>query len=70
MGYRFCPDCGTTLIKETEAPEFKLVYLVQAGTADSGDALVTDKPDAELWTSRRAEWLVPVPGAEQKSQFA
>ncbi|KAJ9130359.1 hypothetical protein NKR23_g12239 [Pleurostoma richardsiae] len=68
VGYRFCPDCGTTLIKESEAEMFKSVYMVQAGTIDSHD-LIKEKPTVELWTCHRAEWIQPTPEVEQKAEF-
>ncbi|KAI5464029.1 Mss4-like protein [Mariannaea sp. PMI_226] len=67
VDYSFCPDCGTVLIKQSEADMFKPFFLVQAGTID-GDEFKT-KPDAELWTSRKVEWIDALNGVEQKAQF-
>ena len=68
IGYRFCSDCGSTLMKESEAESFKIVYMIQAGTVDDHE-LVKHKPDVELWTCRKAEWLPVLIGVEQKSEF-
>lgn len=67
VDYRFCPDCGTTLIKEGEADMLKPFYLVQAGTIDGNN--IKKKPDTELWTSRKLEWIEPIEGVEQMVQF-
>ena len=67
--YKFCPDCGTTIFKGSPAEMFKAVYLVQAGTVDTWGFSKADKPDAELWTARKFEWVVPTPGLAQKEQF-
>jgi len=68
LNYSFCPDCATVLYKQSEDETIAPFYLVQAGTVDAG-FLGKTKPEAELWLSRKAGWLVPVEGTGQKPQF-
>jgi hypothetical protein len=69
MRYYFCPNCGTNIYKKALAEPFLPFVLLQAGTID-GDEMVTDKPAAEIWTSRRAKWMGDgFPGIEQRPQF-
>ncbi|PKS08027.1 hypothetical protein jhhlp_006639 [Lomentospora prolificans] len=67
VDYRFCPDCGTVLFKKSDEDDFKTFYLVQGGTIDGTD--VKTKPDVELWTTRKLEWIEAIEGAEQAKQF-
>lgn len=67
--YSFCGDCGTVIAKQSEADMFKPFYLVQAGTIAT-HPLVKEKPDVELWVSRKASWLDEVRGAAQAQKFS
>lgn len=53
--------------KESEDPAFKDVIIVQAGTADGA---FDGKPNVELWTPHRQEWVVPIEGAAQAQTFS
>jgi len=64
----FCGNCGTVLHKETDNEAFKGVTILQAGTVD-GDA-VEGKPDVELWTTMRKEWIPAIEGAAQAKTFS
>lgn len=68
MKYFFCGDCGSTLYKQGLAPPMAPFVLVQAGTID-GDDMTKSKPDVEVWTSRRADWIPALPGLDQKATF-
>ncbi|KAF2260586.1 hypothetical protein CC78DRAFT_24682 [Lojkania enalia] len=59
----FCGDCGSTMWRE--GPTFKGLKVIKVGTLDDPDALTKAKPDAELFTSTRVEWVSEVPNAKQ-----
>ncbi|VUC30535.1 unnamed protein product [Clonostachys rosea] len=65
--YSFCPECGTTMAKQTDKEEFKPFCLVQAGTVDGNET--KRKPDAEFWVSRKADWVQPIQGVPQMAKF-
>jgi hypothetical protein len=56
-------NCGTTLYSICEA--LPGVHVVKAGTLDSIDGLDESKPQAELFTLHRVNWVHVVEGAEQ-----
>lgn len=60
----FCPNCGTTVCKETTREDFKGLIMAEGGTLDEGFEEVT-KPEAELFTKHRAAWLCQQAGAAQ-----
>ncbi|KAF2196139.1 DUF636 domain protein [Delitschia confertaspora ATCC 74209] len=60
----FCGDCGST-IWDLSA-NFKSSVVLNAGTLDDKDALNKAKPQAEVFTRSRVDWLTEIPGAEQK----
>ena len=64
----FCPECGTTLWKEATADQLKGLKLVQAGTLTESSSL-DESVDAELYTSTRVSWALPLGGVEQRAQF-
>jgi hypothetical protein len=50
-----CAECGTMLWKEADGwPNTKLVF---AGTLDGVDALNKLKPDLELWSKYKVDWV-------------
>ncbi|KAH8821321.1 Mss4-like protein [Xylogone sp. PMI_703] len=64
----YCPDCGTTIYKESDADAFKGIVLVQAGTLKDGiDSRV---PQAELWLKNKAKWLPVIEGTSQLQEFS
>jgi hypothetical protein len=75
LTWHFCPDCGTRLYKEGDAPAFEGIAIVQAGTIDvdgekervSGVGVM--EPDAELWTTKRVGWLRGLEGKAQMKEF-
>ncbi len=51
---RFCGNCGSPVITDTEnAPEMGLIF-IKAGTLDEVDDLV---PSVHVWTERKHCWL-------------
>ncbi|KAM5354827.1 hypothetical protein ACJ41O_001473 [Fusarium nematophilum] len=61
----FCPECGTTLWKDSTAEHLKGLRLVQGGTV--ADAKKLDgQINAELYAPERVAWLAPLGGAAQK----
>ncbi|KAK1148641.1 hypothetical protein N8T08_008526 [Aspergillus melleus] len=64
----FCPECGTTLWKEATVDQLKGLKLVQAGTLTESSSL-DESVDAELYTSTRVSWALPLGGVEQRAQF-
>ena len=62
----FCGKCGITLW--AEGPGTPLAF-VKAGVLDDEDALNQAKPTMEIYTCRRAAWLSPVEGAQQKERM-
>ncbi|PYI01089.1 hypothetical protein BO78DRAFT_411735 [Aspergillus sclerotiicarbonarius CBS 121057] len=63
----FCPDCGTPLFgrKIHSNGDFDEITIVRAGIFDDIQMLNEQKPEAELYTDRRLQWVNPVEGAEQ-----
>jgi len=65
----FCSDCGTPLfgrkIKSDREPDE--ITIVRAGIFDDIGILNERKPEAEIYTDRRLEWVSPVEGAAQVS---
>lgn len=60
----FCPECGINLYSNGEgAPGIKFV---KSGALDDPLLLNNMKPDVEYFVRRRATWLEPVPGTDQK----
>ena len=59
-GDRFCPRCGASLFTWTEGED---EIEVKLGTLDDPPSGL--KPDYELWTVRREDWLAPVEDAGQ-----
>lgn len=57
-GRSFCPICGSRLFHLGDGKAEILI-----GSLDRAPAGL--KPDRELWTMRREEWLAPVEGAAQ-----
>ncbi|KAM0323635.1 hypothetical protein ACHAQA_008570 [Verticillium albo-atrum] len=62
----FCGACGTTLWRD--GPATQGMMYVKAGTLEE-DALGATRPVAEIFTKRRAAWVVPVEGAHQKEEM-
>lgn len=60
----FCGDCGTTLYRDGDS--FNGAKIVKAGVLDDYAALNNAKPAVELYAPERVDWVVPVPGADQK----
>jgi hypothetical protein len=60
-GYSFSVNYSTIIFKDTDAEAFAPFYLVQSGTI-AADDLIKTKPDVELWTTPRAEWMVATAG--------
>ncbi|KAF2706152.1 hypothetical protein K504DRAFT_483915 [Pleomassaria siparia CBS 279.74] len=59
----FCPDCGTTLWRESKT--FEGLKVVKVGSLDDFEAFKSLTPAAELYASQRAPWLSAVEGAKQ-----
>ncbi|KAJ9641058.1 hypothetical protein H2199_005726 [Coniosporium tulheliwenetii] len=64
----FCGDCGSTMYRESGS--FPGLKIVKAGVMDDVEALAEAKPDAELYTKTRVNWVQPVPGADQKDAMS
>ncbi|KAF6827544.1 hypothetical protein CPLU01_09013 [Colletotrichum plurivorum] len=63
----FCGNCGVTLWREgTASPG--LLYL-KAGALDDRQEQASNQPAAELFTSRRLDWVAHIPGAHQKKEM-
>ncbi|KAI5922484.1 Mss4-like protein [Camillea tinctor] len=62
----FCPDCGTTLWRQTVA--FPGSKIVKAGTLDDDITITKEIPTIELWTSRRPGWVPGLPGTMQLAE--
>ena len=59
---RFCGNCGSPVITDTEqAPEMGLIF-IKAGTLDDVDDLV---PSVHVWTERKHCWLTLAGDQEQ-----
>lgn len=59
---RFCGNCGSPVITDTEqAPEMGLIF-IKAGTLDEVDDLV---PSVHVWTERKHCWLTLAEDQEQ-----
>jgi hypothetical protein len=63
----FCDNCGGTVYKTHE--KFPGMVVVLAGTLDEPDGLAKSKPDAELYSKHRVEWLPSLSWTEQKVEF-
>ena len=63
----FCDDCGCAIYKTHES--FPGNAIVLAGTLDEPEALEQAKPEAELFTKHRVQWLSSLEGAKQKMEF-
>ncbi|KAF3797545.1 hypothetical protein GCG54_00008537 [Colletotrichum gloeosporioides] len=63
----FCGSCGTTLWRE--GPKTQGLCYVKAGILDDADAVNMRKPSAEIFTTRRIEWMKPMEGALQKKEL-
>jgi len=63
----FCADCGTPLFgwKITSDGERDEVTIVRAGIFDDVGILNGWRPEAEIYTGRRLEWVCPIEGAAQ-----
>ncbi|CAI7581346.1 unnamed protein product [Penicillium bialowiezense] len=63
----FCPDCGTPLYgrKINEDGEPDETTIIRAGIFDDGRIVMERKPDAEIFTERRPQWINPIEGAAQ-----
>ncbi|KAJ5464884.1 uncharacterized protein N7458_000570 [Penicillium daleae] len=66
----FCPDCGTPLFGRKIKPdgELDVISIVRAGIFDD-TFLKEHKPEAELYTDRRLDWLNPIEGAAQVNRM-
>jgi len=56
-------NCGTTLFSLCEA--LLGVHVIKAGTLDDPKGLDESKPQAELFTTRRVNWVHIIPDAVQ-----
>ncbi|OLN97583.1 hypothetical protein CCHL11_01000 [Colletotrichum chlorophyti] len=63
----FCGNCGVTLYRDGPATN-GLMYL-KAGTLEDLEDQNSVKPVAEIFTSRRLEWVSPLPGTAQKAEM-
>ncbi|KAJ5386804.1 hypothetical protein N7509_009345 [Penicillium cosmopolitanum] len=63
----FCPDCGTPLFgrKINSAGEPDETTVVRAGILDDAEKLNEQKPQVEIYTDTRLEWISPIEGASQ-----
>ncbi|PWY78193.1 hypothetical protein BO70DRAFT_59353 [Aspergillus heteromorphus CBS 117.55] len=63
----FCPDCGSPLFGRRVNPDGEPWEntIVRGGIFDDERLLNDRKPDAELFTTRRVEWVAPVEGTAQ-----
>ncbi|KAL2069212.1 hypothetical protein VTL71DRAFT_15550 [Oculimacula yallundae] len=63
----FCSDCGTSLfghkVKSDGQPEETTI--IRAGIFDDINFLNEMKPQLEIYTERRLEWLSPIEGVTQ-----
>ena len=59
----FCPDCGSTMWRETDS--FPGMKVIKVGTMDDIDALDNAKPVVELFAPERVSWVPEVAGAGQ-----
>ncbi|KAJ5925614.1 hypothetical protein N7454_008253 [Penicillium verhagenii] len=62
----FCPDCGTPVYgsRVDENGDPAEITVVRAGIFDD-EVLREKKPEAELYTDRRLNWITPIEGAGQ-----
>ncbi|GES63435.1 copper amine oxidase [Aspergillus terreus] len=62
----FCPDCGTPMFGRKVMPDGKVdeITILRAGIFDD-EVLNEWKPEGELFTDRRLEWVSPLEGVEQ-----
>jgi len=60
----FCPDCGTTVWRET--PTFGNNLVIKAGVLNDPKLHDSSKPVAELFASKRVAWQPAIEGAGQK----
>jgi hypothetical protein len=63
----FCDNCGAYIGKELPNGRFKGTFLIAAGTLDAG--LDGVKPNVEIWTKHRADWLPELSGIAQATEF-
>jgi hypothetical protein len=62
----FCPKCGTTVCKSSEAAPLRDVVAVDAGTLDDPETFQRlSKPETEFYTKYRAHWYGGCEGAVQ-----
>ncbi|TRM58527.1 Mss4-like protein [Schizophyllum amplum] len=60
-----CGDCGSTMWIAAHSG----MKVVKAGTLDDADALDLAKPQAEIFVTRRANWVQEIQGAAQKEEM-
>ncbi|RDW70974.1 hypothetical protein BP6252_07537 [Coleophoma cylindrospora] len=65
----FCPECSTVIYKESDAPDFKGMVILFAGTLDVKEDQVP-KPDVEFFVSQKIPWVHGVgAGVKELQQF-
>ncbi|KAL6241560.1 hypothetical protein RBB50_011583 [Rhinocladiella similis] len=69
LTYSFCENCGCNLFKVGSGDAFKGVILVQAGSLDDPEEVQKAEPEAELYVSKRVEWLPSLAGKGQVLEF-
>ncbi|KIW28093.1 uncharacterized protein PV07_07777 [Cladophialophora immunda] len=59
----FCDHCGSTLYRRSSGISDGVAVMV--GGVDGDEMLHASKPQVEIYTSSRPEWVAPIKGAEQ-----
>ncbi|KAK3637389.1 hypothetical protein LTR56_008719 [Elasticomyces elasticus] len=60
----FCGNCGSFICKTVDDDRFRGCHIVMAGTLDAENDHVA-KPEMELWTKYRLDWVKPLDGVRQ-----
>lgn len=59
----FCGDCGSTLFRTGDS--FPDTVIIKLGVMDSKDAFEKAKPEVELYSTQRVDWVPEIQGAKQ-----
>lgn len=62
---RFCPNCGSPVLTDTERAREQDIIFVKAGTLDDVSDL---EPRAHYWTESAQPWMPFPPGARKKAR--
>jgi hypothetical protein len=59
----FCDTCGSTLYRKTS--KFHTGAAVMIGGVNGNEVMFASKPQIEIYTRNRPEWVAAIEGAEQ-----